>query len=69
MVDPAQKRIQELEKELAELKVMKQETEHKYQSERGMRRGAESKILWLERDLQNSQDLVTQLEKRSMKDL
>ena len=54
MVDPAQKIIQELEEELAELKVAKSEIEHKYQSERGMRRGAESKILWLERDLQNS---------------
>ncbi len=69
MVDPAQKKIQELEKELAELKVAKSETEHKYQSERGMRRGAESKILWLESDLQNSQDLVARLEKRSIKDL
>lgn len=65
-VDPAQERIQQLEKELAELKVAKSELEDRYQCERGMRRGAEMKISWLEGDLKESQDLVAQLEKRSI---
>ena len=65
--DPVQQRIEELEKELAELKVAKGELEHKYQSEKGMRRGAETKISWLQMDLKESRDLVTQLEKQSTK--
>lgn len=56
-----------MEKELAELKVAKGELEHKYQSEKGMRRGAERNISWLQEDLKESRDLVTQLEKRSTK--
>lgn len=43
-VDAAQKKIQALEKEFAQLKAIKDEVEHKYLSEKGMRTGAERKL-------------------------
>lgn len=64
-VDPAQKKIQALEEELAGIKVTKNEVERKYQCERGMRRGAEGKVVWLQEELQKLQDLVAQLRELS----
>ena len=65
MVDVEENRIQALEKELAELKLEKVEAEHKYQSEKGRREAAEIKNELLQADVQELQELVAQLEKRS----
>ena len=65
MVVKGEKRIQELEKELAELKVEKDKVEHKLQSEKGMRSFEQFRNESLQHDLQESRDLVAQLEKRS----
>ena len=68
VVDKGETRIQALEKELAELKVAMDEVEHKLQSEKGMRKFEQSRNESLQRDLQESRDLVAQLEKRSTED-
>ena len=68
VVDTGEKRIRALEKELAELKVAFDETEHKLQSERGMREFGRVRNESLQRDLQESRDLVARLEKRAAKD-
>ena len=65
MVDKGEKKIQALEKEIAELKVEKDEVEHKLRSEKGMRIFEQSRNESLQRDLQESRNLVAQLEKRS----
>ena len=67
MVDPGQRRTRDLEKQLSELKVAESELEYKYQSEKGMRMGAEERISRLLVDLKESQDLVAQLEKQPPK--
>ena len=64
-VDKLEKRIQALEKELTELKVEKDEVEHKLRSEKGMMNIEHLRNELLQRDLQESRDLVAQLEKRS----
>ena len=65
MVDKVETRIQALEKELAELKVAKDEVEHKLQSEKGRREAAEIENESLQADVQGLRELVAQLEKRS----
>ena len=64
-----ERRIQALESELAELKLEKDEVEHKLQSEKGRREAAELKNESLQADVQELQELVAQLEKRLTKDL
>ena len=54
-----------MEKELAGLKVEKDELEHKYQSQKGRIEAAEMKNESLQADVQELQELVAQLEKRS----
>lgn len=61
--DPMRK-IQLLEKQLAELKLEKDEVEHKLQSERDRTEGAEKEKGRLQEDLRRSQDVIDQLEKR-----
>ena len=64
-----EKEVQALEKELAKLKLAKDEVEHELRSERGRRTAAEKNLESLQNDLQESQDLVAQLQKRSTRDL
>ena len=65
MVDQREKRIPALEKELAELKLERDEVEHKLQSERGRREAAEKGHQSLQADVQELLDLVARLGKRS----
>ena len=60
-----EKRVQALEKELAELRLEKSGMEHKLQSEKGRREAAEIKNESLQTDVQELQELMAQLEKRS----
>ena len=60
-----EKRVQALEKEVAELKFEKDEVEHKFQSEKGRREAAEIKSESLQVDVQELQELLAQLKKRS----
>ena len=69
VVDMGERRIQALERELAELKIEKDEVEHKFQSEKGRREAAELENESLQADVQELRELVAQLEKRPTKDL
>ena len=68
MGDEGEKRIRALEKELAELKVAFDEAKHKLQSEIGKVSFQLVRNESLQRDLQESRDLVARLEKRAAKD-
>ena len=61
MTEPTEKRVEVLEKELAELKIERDEMEHKFRSERGLRTAAEIKLESLQRDLQELQSRFAQL--------
>ena len=75
MVDMTEKRVQTLEKELAELKIAnaalkteKDELEHRFRSQNGMRLFEEvTKSASLQCELQEARDLVARLEQRSTK--
>ena len=69
MVETAEKRIQALEKELAELKIAKGKFEHRLQSQIGRMNFAETMVESLKGKLQESRDRVAQLEKRLTKDV
>ena len=68
-IDQAEKRIEALEKELAELRIAKDDVEHRLQSEISRTTIAEMRVESLEGNLQESRDRVAQLEKRHTKDV
>ena len=68
IVDKGEKRIKSLKKELAELKVAFDEAEHRFKTENGVRKSEQLKNESLQRDLQESRNLVAQLEKRCKED-
>lgn len=68
-VDPVKKRIQALEKELAGLKIAKDDLEHRLQSEIDRTTIAKMRIESLEGKLQESRDRVAQIVKRPTKDI